>query len=182
MNLFDRPREQVAETGLTAAAVLVPIVFRNGAPHLIFTKRTMTVAHHKGQISFPGGTAEAFDRGLEDTALRESKEEIGLCPADVRVLGCMDDLATISSFVVTPVVGIVDEHAVFTINQEEVAEVFELPLEAFLDPMNHRTGPIEHNGARRTVHFYDIESRTVWGVTAEIVYRLITSLNLCQEH
>src|SRR5512133_2850710 len=110
MRLLNRPRVQIAVIGLVPAAVLVPIVFRNDEPHFIFTQRTMSVAHHKGQISFPGGVAEPCDAGPIDTALRESKEEIGLAPEDVRVLGCMDDLVTVTSFVVTPLVGVVAKH------------------------------------------------------------------------
>jgi 8-oxo-dGTP pyrophosphatase MutT (NUDIX family) len=172
MSLLNRPRVQIAEAGLTPAAVLVPVVFRSDTPHFIFTKRTMTVAHHKGQISFPGGAAELCDGGPPDTALRETNEEIGLVPECVRVLGCMDDLVTLTSFLVTPVVGIVDEHAAFTPNTKEVAEIFELPINAFLDPSLHRTEPFEYKDSRRTVHYYEIGSRTVWGVTAEIVCRI----------
>lgn len=158
------------------AAVLVPIVFRGAIPHLIFTLRTMTVAHHKGQISFPGGAFESGDAGPVETALREAWEEIGLFPKLVQPIGCMAPVPTISSFLVTPVVGVVDKGADLARNPDEVAEVFELPLPAFFNPAHHTTRPYAHRGKVYTVHHFEIMERQVWGVTGEIVYRLTALL------
>ncbi len=174
MTLFERPRTEIADRALLPAAVLVPLVWRDEVPHFIFTKRTMTVAHHKGQISFPGGAAEFGDSGPVETALRETEEEIGLERQWVRILGCLDDLVTVTSFVVTPVVGTVDANAKFTPNAEEVAEIFELPAAAFLDSTKHRTESFEYEGTSRVVHIYEIENRVVWGVTGEIVHRFVS--------
>lgn len=166
-----RPKDR---PGLVSAAVLVPIVFRNGAPRFIFTLRTMTVAHHKGQISFPGGAAEPDDRGPVDTALRETAEEIGILPEHVRPLGGLDEVTTISDFRVTPVAGLVNSTARFSKNEAEVAEIFELPLSEFSNPARHCVKPFEHNGIVRNVHHYEIEGRLVWGVTGEIIHRFMT--------
>ena len=100
-----RGRQVIERADLIQAAVLVPIVFRQGGPRLLFTKRTTTVATHKGQVSFPGGAREPGDADAVGTALRESAEEIGLDPALVEIAGLLDDFTTLSGFAVTPVVG-----------------------------------------------------------------------------
>ncbi len=168
------PQPISVEAGMVAAAVLVPIVFRDGDPRLIFTLRAMSVAHHKGQISFPGGAAEPGDDGPVQTALRETEEEIGLSPRFVRPLGCLASSPTLSAFVVTPVVGLVDSDATFSINPEEVSEVFELPLAALRNPDCHRTSPFTYGSIVRSVHHFEVAGHDVWGVTGEIVFRLIS--------
>ena len=94
-------------TRLKNAAVLVPLTYVQNEWHLLFTRRTDRVHSHKGQVSFPGGASDEGETTPEQTALREADEEIGLRPADVKVLGMLSQLITISSFRVTPIVGII---------------------------------------------------------------------------
>ena len=101
-------RRSLGKSTLTKSAVLVPIVKREHGLELLFTKRSETVEHHKGQISFPGGATDAIDLSPVDTALRETFEEIGLERSAITIIGVMDDLQTPSGFVVTPVVGFIE--------------------------------------------------------------------------
>ena len=170
-------RRQVIPRGsLLPAAVLVPIVFREGRPCFILTKRTMTVATHKGQISFPGGAKEAEDKDAIATALREAKEEIGLHPNRVRVVGVLDDYATITGFLITPVLGIVDDSATFEPDLREVDELFELPLSEFAAIGAHDIVSATYGGARREYHSYAVSDRIVWGATAAIIYSFLARL------
>ena len=170
------PSEVFFKPEMMPAAVLVPVVFRGERPHLIFTLRTMTVAHHKGQISFPGGAADESDEGPVETALREASEEIGLSPEFVRPLGCLPAVATVSSFWVVPVVGLVIGSPPFSRNPDEVAEIFELPLSAFERPSCHTTQPFQHGSVTHMVHHYEIGARDIWGITGGIVHALLERL------
>ena len=105
--LSSRPRVALDQSDLISAAVLLPIIDRGG-PHILFTKKSDAVPHHKGQFSFPGGVCEERDASRVETALREAWEEIRLPPDAVEVLGLLDDTATRATpFIITPVVGIV---------------------------------------------------------------------------
>ena len=116
------------ETRLKCAAVLIPLVWYDEEWHLLFTRRTDTVESHKGQVSFPGGACDEGETTPEQTALREADEEIGIQPADVKVLGRLSNLVTITYFRVTPVVGVVRWPAVFRVAAHEVARIFTIPL------------------------------------------------------
>lgn len=131
---FARPPRTLELPGFHPAAVLVALLRRADGPTVLFTRRTDTVRHHKGEISFPGGSRE----GLEDppaTALREADEEVGLAPERVEVLGVLDDLPSVSGYLVTPVVAAVREPpAAFQPQATEVLEPFEVPLALLLAP------------------------------------------------
>jgi 8-oxo-dGTP pyrophosphatase MutT (NUDIX family) len=169
-------RISITRPDLTRAAVLVPIVLRNGEPHLIVTKRTMTVATHKGQISFPGGVREPEDRDEVANALRESQEEIGLEEHDVEVLGLLDDFATTTGFSVTPVVGLVATGATYQADKTEVAEIIETPFSVFLDPDAHELVTMEQEGFSYRFHKYKFKEHVIWGATAGIIHRFMTAL------
>jgi 8-oxo-dGTP pyrophosphatase MutT (NUDIX family) len=111
------------------AAVLMPLLWNDGEWHLLFTRRTERVESHKGQVSFPGGACHDGEKIPEQTALRETQEEIGIQPRDVRVLGRLTSMATISHFLVTPIVGVIPWPYVFRPEQAEVARIFNHTLE-----------------------------------------------------
>jgi len=169
-------RIHIVRPDLTRAAVLVPIIQKKGEPHLIVTKRTMTVATHKGQISFPGGVREPEDRDEIANALRESKEEIGLDQEHVQVLGLLDDFATTTGFSVTPVVGLVSAAATYQADKIEVAEVIETPFSVFLDPDAHEFVTMNREEFSFRFHQYKFEEHIIWGATAGIIHRFITAL------
>jgi 8-oxo-dGTP pyrophosphatase MutT (NUDIX family) len=171
--LSQRQRHVMQRESLTSSAVLVPIVKNPAGLELLFTKRTDTVEHHKGQISFPGGAADETDRSPADTALRESSEEIGLDRSAVSILGIMDDLQTPSGFVVTPVVGFIEQLPPLQINSDEVAEVIFIPMELFFDDSKRHSKIIELNGSKREVYFFDVWKEPIWGATAFFVKQLV---------
>ncbi len=172
-----RERAQVHRPDLKLAAVLVPIVFRDEDPHIILTKRTMTVAHHKGQIAFPGGMAEPEDADAIATALREANEEIGLDPQRVEVLGLLDDVATITGFAVTPVLGLVDPRATFTTDPVEVDHQFEVSFQDLQNPQNYEHVAGEFENRSFNFHQYTVNGKVIWGATALMINRLLVALD-----
>src|SRR5512135_765443 len=124
------------ETRLKCAAVLVPLLWQNDQWNLLFTRRTDHVESHKGQVSFPGGGCDEGETTPEETALREAWEEIGLDPRRVRILGRLANMITVTSFHVTPVVGVIEWPAVFMVGQHEVERIFTIPMRWLADPAN----------------------------------------------
>ena len=127
--LSRRPRRALDRSDLISAAVLVPVTDRSG-PHVLFTKKTGSVPHHKGQFSFPGGVVETRDGARVETALREAWEEIRLPAEAVEVLGLLDDTETrATNFIITPVVVWAGSVGALTPNPAEVAKIFRVPLD-----------------------------------------------------
>ncbi|MCX7962006.1 MAG: CoA pyrophosphatase [Burkholderiales bacterium] len=157
---------------LVPASVLVPIVARENALTVLFTRRTEHLKAHSGQVAFPGGRAEPQDRGPEATALREAKEEIGLEPDRVELLGRLSAYDTRTGFRVTPVVGLVPTPLALAPDPNEVAEVFEVPLAFLLDPRNHRRDSRLWQGEVRRFYTIAWGERVIWGATAAIVVNL----------
>ena len=157
------------------ASVLVPLVMRDHLTVLL-TQRTQHLSSHSGQISFPGGKADASDPDAVHTALREAHEEIGLDAEFVQVLGSLPIYTTGSAYHVTPVVALVREDFRITPNAFEVAEVFEVPLSFLMDPANHRRHEVDWQGKRRqwlSMPYQDGDiERFVWGATAGMLRNL----------
>lgn len=158
---------------LTPAAVLVPLVRREAGMTVLLTQRTAHLAHHPGQISFPGGRLEPEDG--DDAivaALRESREEIGLAEDRVEVVGRLDDYVTGTGFAVVPVVGVVTPPFTVVPDPFEVAEVFEVPLDFLLDPDNHQLHRRVIEGRSRPFWAMTWGQRLIWGATAGILVNL----------
>lgn len=160
------------------AAVLLPLYARNQRPHLLFTRRSATLAAHSGEISFPGGSHDATDLTLAATALREAHEEIGLAPESVRVLGTLAPVFTVvSNFLITPIVGWLGaDPAPFSPNPAEVAEVIEAPVADLADPAIFHAEQWIRNGRPHPVYFYDLGPYRIWGATARILRQLLDLL------
>jgi len=152
------------------AGVLVPI-FRQGGDYMIlFTKRTNNLEHHKGQISFPGGSVDEEDNSVRDTALREAREEIGLLKEDVEILGRIDDTMTVvSDFIVHPFVGLIPYPYDFTINTDEVARLIKVPLKAFHPENSGKGASFEFEGKNYRTPTYEYDGDVIWGATARIM-------------
>lgn len=163
------------------ASVLVPIIMRE-QPTVLLTERSMHLSTHSGQIAFPGGKADEEDVDAAATALREAQEEVGLDPAFVQVLGLMPQYVTGSSFIITPVVALVQPGFKLMPNAHEVADVFEVPLEFLMDPAHHHRHTFEWEGVRRewfSMPYQDgMTQRFIWGATAGMLrnfYRLLSA-------
>lgn len=176
--LSRRPRITLDQSDLVSAAVLVPITDRGG-PHLLFTKKTGSVPHHKGQFSFPGGIVEVRDGSRVETALREAWEEIHLPAEAVEVLGLLDDTPTrATNFIITPVVGIVRDPVELRPDGREIERVLEVPLQTLRDPSILRTEIWERNGEPHPVLFYDVSpADVIWGATARILSQFLALLD-----
>lgn len=160
---------------LVRAGVLIPLLTRNHTLEMLFTRRTETVLTHKGQISFPGGQREDSDAETIETALRESYEEIGLEPSRVTVLGQLDDVFTaVSSFVITPVVGLVEGGVDdLRLAPDEVKSVLMVPVDRLLDAEVHTTETRSVGGQLYRIHYYTIGDDVIWGATGRIVYQFL---------
>ena len=174
----NEPRARIRMEGFHTAGVLVPIVLGTGTPQLLFTKRTELVETHKGQVSFPGGMMDPDDSNVVRTALREAWEEVGIPASSVEVAGVLSDLPTPTGFIITPVVGIIQQLPSLSVNLDEVADVFQVPLSFFANPENGRMEIRAFRGRQHEVWYYESGGHTIWGATAGIVRSLLKSLHL----
>jgi 8-oxo-dGTP pyrophosphatase MutT (NUDIX family) len=162
--------EDVPE-GTALAAVLVPVLTASLEPRVVFTRRTDTLSRHAGEISFPGGLAEA-DEDLPGTALREAEEELGLLPADVELVGALPPIHTrVTGILIAPFVGVLHTDPRFTPNAAEIADVLEFPLESLVAAGTERE--LEHDGRRFHTFVYDMDGQVIWGATARILHSLL---------
>jgi 8-oxo-dGTP pyrophosphatase MutT (NUDIX family) len=162
---------------LIPAAVLVALV--DGAtPGILLTKRNERLAHHAGQVSFPGGRIDAGDASPEAAALREAEEEVGLAPGYVQMLGRLTPLVTGTGFGIVPIVGMVREQVLAGLRPrpEEVDEMFVLPLSVVTDPAAPRRERMERQGEWREFWVWPHARHRIWGATAAILVQLAERL------
>jgi 8-oxo-dGTP pyrophosphatase MutT (NUDIX family) len=174
--LARRKRSTIEEPHLRHSAVLVPLFEADGEARLVFTKRSDTVEHHKGQVSFPGGGRDDDDASLLETALRETEEEIGLRASDVRPLGALDDKVTTTNFVVTPFVGLIPYPYDFTICDFEIHEIFSVPVEYLIAKENFHIVEAIRPGKPQPQYLFRAHTHVIWGTTARILHQF---LDLC---
>jgi 8-oxo-dGTP pyrophosphatase MutT (NUDIX family) len=173
------------------AAVLVPLLikylqeYNDYSWHVLLTRRSDSLIEHKGQVAFPGGRSDIDDSSPEVTALREANEEIGISPEEVRVLGRLDGLLTISNYLVTPVVGVIPWPYEFKLASNEVSRVFTIPFNWLANPDNHTVhlrdipppySSILQSNKYPVIYFKAYDGEVLWGVSAEITMRLIKTL------
>lgn len=162
----------VAHGDLAPAAVLCGLVPRPDGLQVLLTKRAEHLRHHAGQISFPGGRMEPDDASPLQTALREAREEIGLAPETVRLLGYLEPMVTITGYRVYPVVAAIDPDYRAEPDGHEVSALFEAPLALFLDAGNERPFQLEFQGAVRSLTAFDWQAHRIWGATASMLLNL----------
>lgn len=175
---------RLIERESAAAAVLVPLVERTGGLSVLLTRRTDHLKDHAGQISFPGGRAEPDDEDAVATALRETEEEIGLMRRHVEVIGVLPTYTTVTNFIVTPVVAIVEAGFALQPDPFEVAEAFEVPLTFLMNPVHHQRHAFDAQGRRReflAMPWSPPEASGpyfIWGATAAMLrnfYRFLSA-------
>ena len=165
------------DTRLKCAAVLVPLVYDKQEWYLLYTRRTERVDSHKGQVSFPGGACDEGETTPEQTALRETEEEVGIPPGRVRVLGRLNPMITITRFRVTPVVGVIPWPLVFRVENAEVARVFTIPLGWLADSRNRWEFPLPGR-KRAIIAYHPFDGELLWGATARMTVDFLNILGL----
>ena len=155
-----------------AAAVLVPLFLAAEEPHVVFTRRRTDLRRHAGEISFPGGRRDPEDADLQDTALREAEEEIGLPRAEVRLLGELPPTSTfVTNYVIHPFVGEIPAGLAWRVSEREVDAVLELPLRALRESRTRTR--MERRGISFETDAYIVDEHLIWGATARIVEHLL---------
>jgi 8-oxo-dGTP pyrophosphatase MutT (NUDIX family) len=171
--LASRTRLIIKDSNYKESAVLIPIYEKDGKCYIVFTKRTDHLAHHKGQISFPGGGRHQEDSDLQVTALRESHEEIGLKKEDVEILGVLDDAVTETSYYrITPFVGLIPYPYKFTPDSFEVQEIFSFSIDDLMNKSRITVEDRVFGDKAVSIHTYEIGGRVIWGATAWILSKL----------
>lgn len=166
--LASRPAIEIQAPQHRRACVLIPLI-RNGAGwSILFTQRSENLAAHSGQISFPGGSVEPGE-SLEEAAVREAQEEVGIPPQSVELIGRLDDVITHSGFLVAPYVGVIHEPVSYVIQETEVTEIFEVPLEALLDARNPEVRFVPFRRSAYPAYFYHYERYEIWGLTGRML-------------
>lgn len=173
---------------LRSAAVLIALfdgfstidneedVYSSNGLQVLLTRRASHLKHHPAQISFPGGKVELSDTDLIHTALREAQEEIGLDPENVTVIGQLPSYEIISGYQVTPIVAIIDSVQTFIKDKNEVDEIFQVPLQHFMQEKNHHSIDSYRHGRHHNVHFYPYKHYNIWGATAAIMKDLVNRI------
>jgi len=169
-----------ASKGCLEAAVCILFVRDEEQWKLLFTRRTETVRDHKGQVSFPGGAREDFDTSLRDTALRETFEEIGVNPQDVRIIGRLPSMKTISSYIISPFIGTIKWPYPLSLAADEVSRVFLIPVHWLKEDAHWEMNWIEGlpDGIRRQVIRYQLfDGELLWGISAYFARQVVKMLN-----
>ncbi len=157
---------------VTRAAVLIPLLLQPNGLSVLLTQRTTHLRDHGGQISFPGGRMDPEDAGPNETALRESEEEIGLERERVEIIGQLPEYLTVSGYCVTPIIGLVKPQAEYVLDEFEVADIFEVPLSFLMDPANHQVRVWQSEQGSRRFYSMPYEGRFIWGATAGMLRNL----------
>ncbi len=163
-----------------SAAVLIPLLRREEAWHILFIRRTANFNDpHGGQVAFPGGASDPTDSDAESTALREASEEIGLHPSKVRILGRLMDLVTITGYRVTPVIGVIPWPSPLVLEAKEVSRAFTIPLDwlANSDNREERLRPLpDPHRPVSVIYFKPYDGEILWGASARFTLELINIL------
>ncbi|MBN2159952.1 MAG: CoA pyrophosphatase [Spirochaetes bacterium] len=167
--LASRASRDLGQSGLRHSAVMMLIMDKGGAPHVVLTRRTDSVSSHKGQVSFPGGAVDADDGDFLSAAYRETEEEIGVGRDSIEYIGQFDDYVSISGYHVTCFVGAVAYPCCYTPNTSETESVFEAPLSIFVNKDFDRTEIVNYLGKEYRVFYYLHEGYLIWGLTARIL-------------
>ena len=179
--LSSRKRRVIEHPPFSHAAVLVPLFKKGEDCHVLFTRRSDQVKYHKGEVSFPGGVVDEGDLELISTALREAHEEIGLKKSDVQIIGILDDIVTITEFIVTPIVGLFPYPYPFKVSEGEIAELIEVPFSFLVGEECFSEREIIRGGQKEVVYAYQYEKHIIWGATARILKQFLDLIQFTRD-
>ena len=163
-----RPALQIDAPEYRRAAVLIPLVRTGGHWSILFTRRADNLASHSGQIAFPGGGVESGET-LGDAAIREAEEEVGIPAANVELIGRLDDLVTNSGYLVAVFAGVIHKPTEYVIQESEVVEVFEVPVDALLDPAKPEVRYVTYRDRKYPAYYYVHGPYEIWGLTGRML-------------
>jgi 8-oxo-dGTP pyrophosphatase MutT (NUDIX family) len=175
--LAHRPADELDAGTLRRACVAIPLIPEDQGWCLLFSKRAETLTLHRGQVSFPGGGAHEGEL-LEEAALREMEEEVGVPRDAVRLIGRLDDLITRTGFIVAPFVGVLDAKPEYVLQASEVDEVYEVPVDALLDPSSVEVRHLRYQGGLYPSYFYTYRNVVIWGLTGRILKTFLDLVRL----
>ncbi len=166
--LSRRPAIEIDAPQYRRACVLLPLIRDGDSWSLLFSRRSMNLAAHSGQIAFPGGAAEEGEP-LDAAAVREAEEEVGIGRESVELIGRLDDIVTNSGFLVAPFVGIVRARVDYVLQESEVVEVFEVPLDSLLHESQPEVRYVAFRERRYPAYYYQHEHHEIWGLTGRML-------------
>ena len=166
--LARRPAIEIDAPQHRRACVLIPLIRDRDGWSILFSRRSDQLQAHSGQIAFPGGAVEEGET-LEDAAIREAHEEVGIPGEHVELIGRLDDVITNSGFLVAPFVGVLQERIEYVLQESEVVEVFEVPIEALLDVRNPEVRYVAYRERRYPAYFYRYGAHEIWGLTGRML-------------
>jgi len=169
LRLASRQIRYINDPALKEAAVMMLLMNKDGAPHVLLTKRTETVATHKGQVALPGGGVDEDDDDSLDAAFRETEEEIGIASNKIEYLGRFDDYISIAGFRVACHVGAVEYPYPCALSRDEIESCFEAPLAIFVNAAYDKCELVKWQGNEYRVYFYHYQGYEIWGMTARIL-------------
>ena len=160
------------------AAVLFPLIEKNNELKVILTTRSKDLPSHPGQVCFPGGKLEKTDKNIIECAKRESFEEVGIKSDQINLLGQLDDCITGTNFKVTPVIGLIDSNYIPILQEKEVADIFEVPLDYFIEKNNQKIEYANYKNKSYSYYQYNWKNKKIWGSTARIIVNFCEIMNL----
>jgi 8-oxo-dGTP pyrophosphatase MutT (NUDIX family) len=166
--LAARPALDIQAPEYRRAAVLIPLIRNKDHWSILFTRRADNLASHSGQIAFPGGGVESGE-SLGDAAIREAEEEVGIRAGDVELIGRLDDLVTNSGYLVAPFAGVIHEPIEYVMQESEVVEVFEVPIDALLDPAKPEVRYVTYRDRKYPAYYYVHGPYEIWGLTGRML-------------
>ena len=156
------------------SAILMPIYEKEGELYILFTKRSNKLKEHKGQISFPGGKYDGRDLNLLSTALREFEEEMGVSRKRISILGELDNVLTVTGYVISPYVASIPYPIKFKVSENEVESIFSVPISFFLEKNdNYKQKVVTVNGKKFVIPYYLYHEHLIWGATARILLQFL---------
>lgn len=168
---------------INSAVLFTLIPNENNSYDIIIIQRSNSGSTHPGEMAFPGGKFnQNLDNNLIDTALRETEEEIGISKNQITILGCLDDIPTVSKYIITPIIAKIVGSTEFTLEEREVVDIIKVPISFFVDETHFSQQFIYIKDTQFPIYYYDYydiqkeKSYIIWGATAKIIIKFINRI------